>query len=128
MRSLNRDELNIASRFLYLSMAITVIKKDLTEVQNGSFKIKEPYLILLEKMLYLAAIERKELRINMRKQSIKVYLLNKNESFSTYLFTAGNREEKRFYFNPAIRKQVVPILNELMTKAAVQVQDSASSN
>ena len=109
-------------------MAITVIKKDLTEVQNGSFKIKEPYLILLEKMLYLAAIERKELRINMRKQSIKVYLLNKNESFSTYLFTAGNREEKRFYFNPAIRKQVVPILNELMTKAAVQVQDSASSN
>lgn len=128
MRSLNRDELNIASRFLYLSMAITVIKRDLTEVQNGSFKIKEPYLILLEKMLYLAAIERKELRINMRKQSIKVYLLNKNESFSTYLFTAGNREEKRFYFNPAIRKQVVPILNELMTKAAVQVQDSASSN
>lgn len=128
MRSLNRDELNIASRFLYLSMAITVIKKDLTEVQNGSFKIKEPYLILLEKMLYLAAVERKELRINMRKQSIKVYLLNKNESFSTYLFTAGNREEKRFYFNPAIRKQVVPILNELMTKAAVQVQDSASSN
>ena len=128
MRSLNRDELNIASRFLYLSMAITVIKKDLTEVQNGSFKIKEPYLILLEKMLYLAAVERKELRMNMRKQSIKVYLLTKNENFSTYLFIAGNREEKRFYFNPAIRKQVVPILNELMTKAAVQVQDSASSN
>jgi len=128
MRSLNREELVIASRFLYLSMAITVIKRDLTEIQNGSFKIKEPYLVLLEKMLYLATLERKELRFNMRKQSIKVYLLNKDESFSTYLFIAGKREEKRFYFNPAIRKQVVPILNDLMIKAAAQVQVSESSS
>src|SRR5699024_12200052 len=115
-------------RCIHCTVTIREKKKDVMELIYGSVKIIEVYLILLEKMLYLAAIERKELRINMRKQSIKVYLLNKNESFSTYLFTAGNREEKRFYFNPAIRKQVVPILNKLMTKAAVQVQDSASSN
>lgn len=128
MRYLNKEELKIATRFLYLSMAIKVIEQDLEHVSSGPFKIKEPYLALLNKMLYLAMSERKNLRFKMREQAIKVVHLNKNDSFSTYSFIAGKREETRNYFNPAIRKQVVLIFEEVMIEAGRQVQTYVSSH
>lgn len=115
MRYLKEDELNLAIRFLFLSMAITVLEMDLHHMEKGAFKIKEPYLELIEKLITKAKIERRELRKDMYHKKIKVSRLSQNESFSSYLFVAGHREEKRNYFNPAIRKHVEAIIRELIS-------------
>lgn len=86
-------------------MAITVIQQDIQHIETGTFKIKEPYLELLESMNAEAASERKELRKKMRDKKMQVVTLQKNDSFSSYLFLCNGREEKRNYFNPAIRKK-----------------------
>ncbi|WP_186579104.1 hypothetical protein [Aquibacillus kalidii] len=118
MRYLSEKELNIASRFLFLSMAILVIKQDLQNIEKGTIlKIKEPYIELLNKMEADATNERKRLRKQMRNLQLQVTQLNKNDAFSSYLFICKGREEKRNYFNPAIRKKVELILDELMHKA-----------
>lgn len=88
MRYLNEEELNIASRYLFLSMAIIVIEKDIQHVEKGPFKIKEPYLKLLYKMDSIAKNERRQLRKKMHDQNIKVVLKDKDDTFSTYLFLA----------------------------------------
>lgn len=128
MRYLNEEELQVASRFLFLSMAIVVTQQDVQNVQKGAFKIKEPYIELLEKMISEAINERKQLRQTMKKQNIKVVTLNKNDSFSSFLFLCQNREEKRNYFNPAIRKKVEVIVQELMHKALPPYQHPASAS
>ncbi|MFD1039019.1 hypothetical protein ACFQ3N_11550 [Virgibacillus byunsanensis] len=128
MRYLNEEELEIATRFLFLSMAMTVIKQDIHHIQLGEFKIKEPYIKLLEEMNKHAMTERRELRTTMNHQRIQVVTLNKNDSFSSYLFLCKGREEKRNYFNPAIRKKVEVIVEELMRKALQPYQDYASVN
>ncbi|MFZ3578659.1 hypothetical protein [Virgibacillus sp. DJP39] len=129
MRYLNEEEFQIASRFLFLSMAIVVIQQDVQHVQIGAFKIKEPYIELLEKMISEATNERRELRQTMQRKDIKVVTLNKNDSFSSFLFLCKNREEKRNYFNPAIRKKVEIIVQELMHKALPPYQQhSVSAN
>lgn len=128
MRYLNEEELQLASRFLFLSMAIVVIQQDVQHIQKGAFKIKEPYIDLLEKMITDATNERKQLRQTMKKKSLQVVTLNKNDSFSSFLFLCQNREEKRNYFNPAIRKKVEAILQELMHKALPPYQHSAVAN
>lgn len=128
MRCLNEEELRLASRFLFLSMAMVVIQQDIQHIQNGSFKIKEPYMDLLEKMNMEAANERRQLRKDMQKHKLKVVTLNKNDSFSSFLFLCNGREEKRNYFNPAIRKKVEVILQELMQKALPPYQHSVSAN
>src|SRR5699024_2858423 len=51
MRYLSEDELKLATRFLFLSMAIIVMEKDIQHIQRGAFKIKEPYTELLGKMI-----------------------------------------------------------------------------
>ncbi|ALX48681.1 hypothetical protein [Lentibacillus amyloliquefaciens] len=128
MRYLNDEELQPASRFLFLSMAIVVIQQDLQTIEQGRFKIKEPYTKLLEKMHSDAVNERKELRKTMRDKKIQVMALNKNDSFSSYLFLCRGREEKRNYFNPAIRKKVEAIIQELMRKALQPHPDYASAD
>ncbi|UOQ86560.1 hypothetical protein [Gracilibacillus salinarum] len=120
MRYLNEHEWRLASRFLFLSMALTVIKHDLEKMnQLSPFKINEPYIALLKKIEKNATEERRTLRKEMYKEKIQVVSLDKNDSFTSYLFTCKGKEEKRNYFNPAIRKKVEVILEELMANALV---------
>ncbi len=117
MRYLTEEEFKITSRFLFLSMAIVVLQKDLQHIENGAFKIKEPYIKLLRHMDSLAKNERKNLRSQMRKGKLDVVFIQKNDTFSTYLFIARGYEEERRYFNPAVRKKVENIYQELMIEA-----------
>lgn len=127
MRFLTEEEYAIASRFLFLSMAIVVIRQDIAHVENGPFKIKEPYLGLLKKIESQTLEERKELRKVMNKQKIDVVTLNKNDSFSSFLFLCQGREEKRNFFNPSIRKKVEAIIEEHLSNAPKMVQTQADS-
>ena len=116
MRYLSDEELELGTRFLFLSMAIVVIRQDMDHIQCGAFKIKEPYMKLLTKMEEKATNERRELRVAMKQKRMQVITLNKNDSFSSFLFICQNREEKRNSFNPPIRKKVEAILDELIGK------------
>jgi len=117
MRFLTEEEYSIASRFLFLTMAIVVIRQDIHLVEQGAFKIKEPYVEHLKKMEFQAVEERRELRNIMKNERIDVVTLNKNDSFSSFLFLCQNREEKRNFFNPTIRKKVEAIVKEHLLKA-----------
>ncbi|WP_010093674.1 hypothetical protein [Ornithinibacillus scapharcae] len=128
MRYLTDEELRIATRFLFLSMAIVVIQQDIQHIQKGAFKIKEPYIQLLEKMNANALSERRQLRSKMENKKLRVMLINKNDSFSSYLFISKGKEEKRNYFNPAIRKKVEEIVQEIMLNALAQEQPFAVAN
>ncbi|GAA0448141.1 MAG: hypothetical protein ACQEWU_09595 [Bacillota bacterium] len=127
MRYLNEEELTIASRFLFLSMAMVVIQQDMQHFQKGAFKITEHYMGLLKRMEAEAVNERRVLRSTMLHKQIKVVTLEKNDSFSSYLFLCRGREEKRNYFNPAIRKKVLTILEELMEKGQSDQYASAKT-
>jgi hypothetical protein len=128
MRYLQYDESKVALRFLFLSMAMIVIEQDMKHVESGPFKIKEPYQQLLKSMFLIAAEERKQLRKIMKKKSIHVVRVHKNDSFSTYLFVCNGNEEKRNFFNPAIQKKVESILHELMHNALLPSRQYVSSN
>lgn len=126
MRFLTEEEYSIASRFLFLSMAIVVIRQDIELIKHSAFKIKEPYVELLKKMESQTLDERRELRSVMKKQKIDVVNLNKNDSFSSFLFLCQGREEKRNFFNPSIRKKVELIIREHLLKALSELQNQTN--
>ncbi|MGP4061991.1 hypothetical protein [Halobacillus sp. H74] len=117
MRYLKQKELDLASRYLFLSMAIAVIRQDRKHMEQGKFKIKEPYMEMFGKMELEARKERKELRQQMDQLKLQVVESGRNDSFTSFLFLAQGYEEKRNYFNPAIRKKVENILFELMKRS-----------
>ena len=114
MRYINNEDVQIASRFLFISIAITGINQDIEKVNNNPFKIKDPYLELLHAMISSAKKERKTLRKRMQDRRIQVTRLNQTDSFATYLFISNRSEEIKSYFIPVIRKKVTWILEELM--------------
>lgn len=114
MRHIAEEDYQLMSRFLFLSMAIVVMEQDMHHFQQGIFKIKEPYMKLLGQMLVEAKQQRKQLRQTMNNGNMHVSILNQNDSFSSYLFRSKGLEEKRNYFNPAIRKKVEGIMQDLM--------------
>lgn len=116
MRYLSDEKIKLAAHFLFLSMGITVIRQDIEHIKQGSFKIKEPYLELLEKMISEALDERKQIRVEMKNKDVKVKTISKDEFFSSFLFYSQGWEERRTYFNPAIRKKVEVIIRELIKK------------
>src|SRR5690625_6474357 len=103
MRYLKDDALRVASLFLSLSMAMVVIGQDKEHIQKGAFKIKQPYLTLLETMRAEATNERRQLRKTMEDKEIKVVSLHKNESFSSFLFFCQEREEQSNNYSSYIR-------------------------
>lgn len=121
---LSEHERQLASRFLFLSMAIIAINRDIETIQKGPFKFKEPYIQLLEQMLKRATEERRTLRQAMKKYHMKITLLQKDDLFSTYLFISNKREEKRNYFNPAIKKNVQNVFWDLLLEVNVDGNDS----
>lgn len=118
MSYINSDDLELATGYLFLSMAIVVINQDLKHVREGPFKIKEPYVEILGKMLAQATAERRILRRKMEARKVQVILLKKDDLFSTFLFVSNRREEKRNYFNPVIKKYVKGKIRNLLREIA----------
>ncbi len=116
LRYLKEEDFKVTSRFLFLSMAIVVMEQDIKHIEQGAFKIKEPYLELLRKMEHVARLERKKLQSTMKQKKLQVIFLQKNDTFSTYLFLGNGYEEEKRYFNPAIRKKVQDLLYDLMNQ------------
>ncbi|QGH35118.1 hypothetical protein GI584_14165 [Gracilibacillus salitolerans] len=114
MRYITDEEFKIASSYLFLSMAIEVIQKDLHTLRNNSiFKINEPYIKMLESVEKKAIEERREFKQQMHMNKLSVLLTDKSDQFTEYTYYSKRKEEKRRYFNPAIRKKVLVILEEL---------------
>jgi hypothetical protein len=110
-------EQDIATRFLFLGMAKSVIQLDLKSMQEGPFKIKEPYIDLLEKMYSVATNERRKLKKAMWDRKISVVTLEKDGIFSKYKLFYNGREELKTYHNNIIRRNVKEILEELMNRS-----------
>lgn len=108
-----QEKMQIASRFLFLSMAIRTLELDYHQIQYGQFKIKEPYIEKIEEMISKAIQERKHLRSTMYHDKIQVHLLTREGNFSTYQFILGGNEMEVPYNNMVIRKNVEQILREL---------------
>src|SRR5690625_7768043 len=102
MRYLKDEEFNIASRFLFLSMARVVIQLDIENIEQGPFKINNPYLSLLRKMISKATNERRHLRKLMKDKSMQVVIQHKNETYTNGLFLYNGKANTRKYSSTAI--------------------------
>src|SRR5699024_4101747 len=107
------EKMQIASRFLFLSMAIQTLELDRQQIEYGNIKIKEPYIEKIEEMTSKAVKERRELRSTMYKDRIQIHLLNREASFTTYQYIFVNNVIVIPFNTMLIRKNVEKILREL---------------
>ena len=64
-------------------------------------------------MLAQAKDQRRLLKETMQKEQLVIQSLSSNDVFTSFLFILDKKEERRDFFNPAIRKKVEAMLIEL---------------
>ena len=107
---------------IYLPMLLTVLNRDLLVVEKSLFKIKKPYLELIEETMKAIQQDLAEVKRYLHKNSIKVERLKSDDAFSMYLFLYKGYEEHHNYFNPRLRNRVEELMRYYLLERFKQKQ------
>ncbi|KIL45635.1 hypothetical protein [Jeotgalibacillus soli] len=103
----DRDKLEEA---FYLPMLLTVLERDRRVVENSPFKLKNPYLELIEDTMKAVQRDLAVAKRHLRENQMKVVKLTSDDAFTLYLFVYKGYEEQHNYFNPRLRNHVEALL------------------
>jgi hypothetical protein len=107
---------DIIEQAIYLPMVIIVLEKDRIAIDRAPFKLKEPYLNLVEETIKTVQRDLKVVKDKMRKGNMKVQQIGHDKAFTKYSFLYKGFEGQHNYFNPRIRNKVHELLEYYLYK------------
>ncbi|MEI4770430.1 hypothetical protein WAX74_12360 [Psychrobacillus sp. FJAT-51614] len=105
------ESLPYLENMIYLPMVLTILEKDRTIFEKGPFKLKRPYISMVEKAVKQVQKELKETHIYMKRHSMKVLRGEGDDMFTEYVFFHGGYEEHRRYLNVRLRNRVEELIS-----------------
>jgi hypothetical protein len=116
MTRIPENDRDIMEQAIYLPMVLIILNRDLTVIDKSPFKLKQPYLDLIEETMKVIQKELKDVKQYMRQQKLKVEQINHDDAFTGFLFLYKGCEEHHNYFNPRIRNKVQELLSFYLFK------------
>jgi hypothetical protein len=116
MTRIPEDERDIMEKAIYLPMVLIILNRDLSVVTNSPFKLKKPYLNLIEETMKEIQQELAEVKQYMKKNKLQVIETKRDDAFTMYMFIYKGYEENHNYFNPRIRNKVQELLETYLSK------------
>ncbi len=95
---------------IYLPMLLTILERDRESVEKGPFKLKGPYVKLIDEAAKVARVELKETTIYLRRHNMKVVRSKTDNTFTEYVFTHEGYEDHRRYLNVRLRNRTEELL------------------
>lgn len=95
---------------IYLPMLITILERDRNLFEKGPFKLKGPYVKLVNQASNFVRIELKDTTIYLRRHNMKVIRGKTDDTFTEYVFMHGGYEEHRRYLNVRLRNRTEELL------------------
>jgi hypothetical protein len=119
MTRIPEEERDIIEKAIYLPMVLIVLNRDLSVINQSPFKLRTPYLELIEEAMKVIQRELSEVKQFLRKNQIQVKEVNRDDSFTMFLFLYKGYEEQHSYFNPRIRNKVQELMQYYLYKRFV---------
>ncbi len=107
----DRDVIEVV---IYLPMLLTLLDRDLKIFEGGPFKIKSPYLEVIEETMIKVQKDLHKAKSYLHKNNIKVERVKSDDGFTMYLFLYKGYESYHNYFNPRLRNRVEELLKEYL--------------
>ncbi|MEN8699564.1 hypothetical protein LH637_009780 [Bacillus infantis] len=86
MTKIPEKDRDILEQAMYLPMLLTILERDRLLFDKSGFKLKNPYLNLIEETIKAVQKDLKDTKLIMRKAGMKVEQLAKDEAFTMFLF------------------------------------------
>lgn len=88
---------------IYLPMLLIIVNHDIETIENGEFKLKGPYLHLLEDVRQEIEKDLERTKQEFKKQSMRLKRGNRDKLFTEFYFYYGDTIELRRYSNIRLR-------------------------
>lgn len=106
-------------KMIYLPMVISIFRKDRTIFEDGAFKLKGPYLELVESACKIAESEYRETKDYTRKHQLKIETGKRNDFATEYIFYYDGFNEKRKYMNVRLRNRTEELISVYLAEAVL---------
>ncbi|MBP3038674.1 hypothetical protein J9303_04040 [Bacillaceae bacterium Marseille-Q3522] len=116
MTKIPEAERTIMEQAIYLPMVLTILHRDLSIIQHAAFKLKQPYVDLIEETILTVQKELKEAKQYLRANNLHVTEATRDDAFTRYLFFYKGYKEEHHYFNPRIRNKVQELMEYYLSK------------
>ncbi|GKV64903.1 MULTISPECIES: hypothetical protein [Sporosarcina] len=105
---------------IYLPMLLTILERDRQLVEQMPFKLKSPYLNLVDDTMNAVSADLQKTAIYLRRHKMKVIRRSTDELFTEYLFLHDGYEDYRRYLNVRLRNRSEELLNQYLRKLGSQ--------
>ncbi len=95
---------------IYLPMILVILERDHETFEKGPFKLKGPYIKLIEGAKKYVRTELQETTIYLRRNDMKVIRNETDALFTEYVFINGGYEDRRRYLNVRLRNRTEELL------------------
>ncbi|MBB4823580.1 hypothetical protein HNO89_000800 [Sporosarcina luteola] len=102
---------------IYLPMLLTILERDRQTIEKGPFKLKGPYLKMIESALLCIQSELKDTSMYLRRHNMKVIRNKMDDTFTEYIFMNGGYEDHRRYLNVRLRNRTEELLQFYISMA-----------
>ena len=90
-------------------------------IEISSFKLKGPYINIVESALKTVRVELKETNMYARRNNMKVIKKGKEGSFTEYAFVHGGYEDLRRYLNVRLRNRTEELISVYFAKVDIPI-------
>ncbi|MDE0584047.1 hypothetical protein ON064_13505 [Planococcus sp. A6] len=118
MPLISRAEIAVFEKRVQLPMVLLILERDREWIRKSPFKLKAPYLALLDRAIERAKGDLAETIELMRANDMKVRRGSKDDNFSEYVFCHGGYEDHRRYLNIRLKNAVEELLRFYLSAAA----------
>ncbi len=128
MTRIPEKERDILEQAIYLPMTLTILERDLQIIDKSAFKLKRPYLDLIEETMKVIQKDLADVKRFMKQNKLRVEKLKQDEAFTMYLFLYHGYEEQHNYFNPRIRNKVQELMTYYLFKRHLNTRQMEKSD
>ncbi|KMY49253.1 hypothetical protein [Peribacillus loiseleuriae] len=116
MTRIPENDREIIETALYLPMLLKILERDKVLIEQGSFKIKSPYVDIVENAIVTVRKDLKNAEDHLHKEKIKLAEIKRDADFTMYSFIYKGVEEHHNYFNPRLRNRTEELLRLYLQK------------
>lgn len=103
---------------IYLPMLLIVLEKDQAQIESGQFKLKRPYICLIDEARKHAEADLRKTKAYLKSHRLRVVQGKRDEMFTEYQFHYKQVMDVRRYSNIRLRNQVEDLLKFYLNKAS----------
>ncbi|MCK1997976.1 hypothetical protein MPH47_12195 [Psychrobacillus psychrodurans] len=117
MPAITTDDYKYYESGIFLPMLITILERDIELINKLPFKLRRPYLAIIEKALSMIRKDLKQTEIYLLRRNMRLVIGKPDaDKITECTFISGGYEERRKYSSEEFRSRSEELITEYFSK------------